>query len=132
MSQETTYAGQRGGWRDLLEPFTAKPPGLEHLEPFCSKLQAKLDRSIDLTKQQADLSAQKQEISKELRQVMIDGERLAVILRKGLKQQFGPDAEKLTAFQVQPFRGRKAKDKVKKTGQATVDSKDPAESSQAR
>ena len=31
------------------------------------------------------------------------------MLRKALKQQLGPKAEQLTAFQVQPFRGRKAK-----------------------
>lgn len=126
MSQETTYAGQRGEWRDLLTPFAAKPPELEHLQPFCTKLETALGKSIDLTTQQAALAASKQELSKELRQVMLDGQRLAGLLRKGLKQQFGPNGEQLTAYKVQPFRGRKAK--VQNPGPASVDSNHPAES----
>ena len=52
--------------------------------------------------------------SKELQALIADGQRVAVLLRKGLKQQFGPKAEQLTAFKVQPFRGRKAKVTVAK------------------
>jgi hypothetical protein len=108
MSQETTYAGMRGEWQGLLAPLVAKPPGLEHLEPFQTRLGTVLDRSLEITKQQAALAAEKQKLSKELQSLMVDGERLAALLRKALKQQFGPRAEELTAFKLQPFRGRKA------------------------
>ena len=114
MSQETTYAGIRGEWQALIAPLAEKPPGLEHLEPFRAKLETTLNQAVDLTKQQAALAANKQELSKELQALMADGQRVAVLLRKGLKQQFGPKAEQLTAFKVQPFRGRKAKDTVAK------------------
>jgi hypothetical protein len=108
MSQETTYAGLRGEWQGMLAPLAAKPPGLEHLDPFQTRLGTVLDRSLEITKQQAALAAEKQKLSKELQSLMVDGERLAAILRKALKQQFGPKAEELTAFKLQPFRGRKA------------------------
>jgi hypothetical protein len=108
MSQETTYAGMRGEWQGLLAPLVAKPPGLEHLEAFQTRLGTVLDRSLEITKQQAALAAEKQKISKELQSLMVDGERLAALIRKALKQQFGPKAEELTAFKLQPFRGRKA------------------------
>ncbi len=109
MSEETTYAGIRGEWQDLITPLADKPPGLEPLEPFRAKLDGFLGRAVDITKQQAALSASKQELSKELRTVMENGQRVAALLRKGLKEALGPKAEQLTAFQVQPFRGRKVK-----------------------
>lgn len=83
---------------------------MEHLEPFQTRLGTVLDRSLEITKQQAALAADKQKLSKELQSLMVDGERLAVLLRKALKQQFGPKAEELTAFKLQPFRGRKARE----------------------
>jgi hypothetical protein len=110
MSQETTYAGIRGEWQALIKPFEVGPAGLEHLEPFHTKLATMLDRAVDLTRQQAGLAADKQEVSKELQKVMADGQRLASVLRKALKEHYGPKSEQLTAFQVQPFRGRKAKE----------------------
>jgi len=112
VSQETTYAGLRGEWQTILAPLAEKPPGLEPLEPFRVKLDGYLGRAVDITKQQAALAASKQELSQELRVVMIEGQRVAALLRKGLKQILGPKAEQLTAFKVQPFRGRKAKNLV--------------------
>src|SRR5689334_3948723 len=105
MSQERTYAGLRGEWQGLNAPLAEHPPGLEHLEPFRLKLVTALDRSLEITKEQTGLAARKQELSKELRQVMADGQRVAALLRSALKQHLGPRAELLTAFQVQPFRG---------------------------
>jgi hypothetical protein len=131
MSQETTYAGIRGEWQALIAPLAEKPPGLEHLEPFRAKLETALNRAVDITKQQAALAANKQELSKELLALMADGQRVAVVLRKGLKQQFGPKAEQLTAFNVQPFRGRKAKDTVAQPAEG-ADGSAPAVNSPAR
>jgi len=118
MSQETTNAGIRGEWQDLNAPLAEHPQGLEHLEPFRLKLVTALDRSLEITRLQAGLSAQRQELTKELRQVMADGQRVAAVLRKALKQQFGPKAEQLTAFKLQPFRGRKAKNDTQEPGPA--------------
>jgi hypothetical protein len=112
VSQETTYAGKRAEWQTLLAPLALKPPGLEPLEPFRVKLDGFLSRAVDITTQQAALAASKQELSQELQGIMVEGERVAALLRKGLKQILGPKAEQLTAYKVQPFRGRKVKSPV--------------------
>jgi hypothetical protein len=129
MSQETTYAGIRGEWKDLIAPLAEKPPGLEHLEPFRDRLSTVLDRTVEITKQQSALAANKQELTKELQALMTDGQRIAAVLRKGIKQQLGPKAEQLTAFKLQPFRGRKVKNGAAKPAQDAEDTAPPAEPS---
>jgi len=76
MSQETTSAEIRGEWQALLAPLAAKPAGLEALEPFRAQLSAALDRSVEITKQQAELASNRQVLTKELQGLMDDGQRL--------------------------------------------------------
>lgn len=38
---------------------------------------------------------------------MVRGQRLAGVLRKAIREHYGPQAEQLVAFGLQPFRGRK-------------------------
>jgi hypothetical protein len=112
MSEETTIVGIRGEWQDLIRPLAGSPPGLEHLEPFRSKLATIGGRTDELLLQQAALASSRQVISKELRELMDTGQREAALLRKALKAHFGPRAEELTAFGLQPFRGLKVRAKV--------------------
>ena len=109
MSQETTYVGKAGEWRGLLASVGANVAELAHLEVPRTRLEALQGRAEDLFRQQAALAASKQEISRQLRAVFNEGERLATVLRKSLQAQYGPQAEKLTEFGVKPFRGRKRK-----------------------
>ena len=109
MSSVKQQAGIRVEWQNLLGPLAEKPPGLETLEPYRAKLETTLSRVEEVTKQQAALAAQKQELTKELQALLTSGQRVAALLRKGLKEALGPKAEQLTAFKLQPFRGRKAK-----------------------
>ena len=60
---------------------------------------------FQLFAQQAALMAAKQEVTKELQQVIQEGNALMKFLREGLKAYLGKDNEKLTEFGVQPFRG---------------------------
>ena len=61
---------------------------------------------IEMSRQQADLAANKQVLSRALRADFDAGERLATMLRKGVTAHYGPRAEKLTAFGLQPLRSR--------------------------
>jgi F0F1-type ATP synthase alpha subunit len=71
---------------------------------------------VEITKEQTSLAARKQELSKELRKVMTEGQRVAALLKRALQEHLGPTSEQLTAFQIQPFRGRKLKKKeIKET-----------------
>jgi hypothetical protein len=82
---------------------------LPDLEPFRLKLSGIVTQSFDLSKQQAAMKASKQESSKQLRQFLVDGQRVADVIRTAVRDYFGPDSEKLTEFGVKPFRGRKVK-----------------------
>ena len=43
----------------------------------------------------------------QLRTIIVEGERLATVLRRSLKSHYGIRSEKLTEFGIQPFRGRR-------------------------
>ena len=71
--------------------------------------------------------ATKQELSQQLKTLVVEGDRVATLLRSAVKQHFGVRAEKLTEFGVQPFRGRTRKaepgsvEVQKREPQATAD-----------
>ena len=107
MSRETTYAGMVGDWQKLLVTLEANIAEVPQLEPFRAKLAGMLSQALDVTKQQADLKASKQAASKQMRQLASDAQRLATAVRTLVKEHYGIRDEKLAAFGLQPFRGRK-------------------------
>ena len=108
MSRETTYAGMIGDWQRLLTTLEANSAEVPQLEPFRVKLVGMVNQALDVTKQQqADLKASKQAASKQMRQIATDAQRLATAVRSLLKEHYGIRDEKLAAFGLQPFRGRK-------------------------
>jgi hypothetical protein len=106
MSSETTYAGKMGDMRQLVTAVEANSAELPHLQAPMERLDAIHDRAEDLLKQQAALTASKQEISLKLKTVIGDGQRVANALRAMLKEHYGVRSEKLAEFGIQPFRGR--------------------------
>ena len=55
----------------------------------------------------ADSVAEKQGLSRQLKTVFTESDRLANVVREALKAHYGIRAEKLVEFGMQPFRGRK-------------------------
>lgn len=102
-----TYPETRDSWLRLLPALAANAADLPHLEELRLRLEAVAGRVGDLLAQQADLSASKQDVSKQLQALITEGRQLAAFLRAGVKQRYGTRSEKLTAFHLQPFRGRK-------------------------
>jgi hypothetical protein len=109
MAKETTYAGKQGNWQVLLGPLAANSTDLPHLEGPRAKLAAMVAEAAEIHKAQAAHTAAKQDLSKRLQQLVVDGQRLANLLRVALKEHYGIRAEKLAEFGLQPFRGRKVK-----------------------
>jgi hypothetical protein len=107
MSRETTYAGMIGDWQKLLATLEANSAEVPQLEPFRAKLAGMLTQALDVTKRQAELKASKQAASKQMRQLATDAQRLATAVRTLIKEHYGIRDEKLAAFGLQPFRGRK-------------------------
>ena len=110
MSKETTYAGKLGDWRRLLVAILANLGQLPDLQGIVSRFEALVNRGHDLSRQQAAHVAGKQETSRQLQEVIGEGDRLATVLRKSLQSYYGPRSEKLAEFGVQPFRGRQPKE----------------------
>jgi hypothetical protein len=110
MAKQTTYSGMVGDWQKLHEMLAANSAEIPQVEPFRTKLGAMLTQALEITKRQAGLKAEKQEMSKQLRKLASDGQRLANALRVLLKEHYGIHDEKLAAYGLQPFRGRPRKD----------------------
>ena len=109
MAQDQSYSEMLGAWQRLLVALSANTGDLAHLEVSRAKLAALFSQAVNITTQKAALTASKQESSQQIKQIAGDGRRLATLLRSGVKEHYGPKAEKLAEFGLQPFRGRKAK-----------------------
>lgn len=104
-----TYAVERDGWLRLLPALIANAEDIPYLEVPRLRLEAITTEAGDLLTQQAALSASKQDVSRRLQALIAEGRQLAAFLRVGVKQRYGTRSEKLTAFHLKPFRGRKIK-----------------------
>ena len=82
---------------------------LEHLEVNRLRLESMLALAEAATGQQAVHTAAKQEASQQFLAAVLEGERLATVLRLAVKQFYGIRSEKLAEFGLQPFRGRRAR-----------------------
>jgi hypothetical protein len=88
------------------DAMAANATELAHLEVSKGRFEVLLTEMRGLTVQQADLTAQKQEISKRLAVLLSEGRKLLTFLKVGVTQHFGNRAEKLVAFGLQPFRSQ--------------------------
>jgi hypothetical protein len=132
--RETRKAAILGDLLRLSVTMEANKEELSGLEPFRLKLTGIVTQTLDVGKEQAALQASKQASSKKLRRLLIEGMSVANVLRKGVRDHYGPREEKVAEFGVQPFRGRKVKTATEKptptTPPATVDSAAPVTSDQ--
>lgn len=106
MERLKTKAGRLGEWQQLLEPLLANGAELAHLQASRDKLGALASQGATLNRQQAEHQARKQQVTRQLQDVFVDGDRLAALLRKALIEHYGARSEKLTEFGIQPYRGR--------------------------
>ena len=109
MAGERRYMNRINGWAQIATGVTANAADAEHLAPGANRLLELRTRAIELSGRQASLTTAKQETTKELRQVLREGDAVADFLRTGARAHFGPDSEKMIEFGMQPFRGRKLK-----------------------
>ncbi len=107
MAREKTKKGRLGGLQKLRDAVRTNLEDLPHLEGSFTQFDARVTGALDLSNRQGALTAEKQEISKQLKGALDEAERLATVLRLAIKQHFGIRAEKLAEFDLQPFRGRK-------------------------
>ena len=108
-NQKTRYADHIKEWEDMTASLVPSATEAPQVEIQRLALQKMLDQAKDLTTQQALFQAQKQDASKQLGAMIVEGKRLATVLRVTVKQHYGIRNEKLAQFGMKPFRGRPKK-----------------------
>ena len=120
-----------GDWIGLAEKVTPETTaGVLPLEHARTKLLGQLEEVQRLLAERDFHEARKQETTQRIREILPSGCRTATMLRKMLKEHYGPDSEQLAAFGIQPFRPRKlGPRKAKaKASPANPDGRDPRSS----
>ena len=107
MPRETTYAGILGELVRLNASLAANAAELPHVEGARVRLDKLVTDAQAVARRQAELRASKQEASKELQALLVAASRVATAIQKLLTEHYGPRSEKLAAFNLQPFRGRR-------------------------
>lgn len=102
-----TQGGTVDHWRRLNTSLLANIRDLPHLEAPRFRLEMLGDEALELVMEQRALAARRQEASKRLQELLVEGRRIADFLQTGIRVHYGPRSEKLTEFGLQPFRGRK-------------------------
>jgi UDP-N-acetylmuramyl tripeptide synthase len=109
MASETTYSGVLGRLTRFSAALTANAAELPHLEGPRTRIEDVLGNAKEIAKEQAAMTASKQESSKRLRELIVEGQRLTTGMTRFLQQHYGNRSEKLAEFGIQPFRGRKSR-----------------------
>jgi hypothetical protein len=104
MAKEPKYGATLNGWERLLASMEANAGDFPQLETYRAQLKTKLDAARAASAQQAAMDATKQEATKSLQAVLVEGRKLATFLRGGIKQRYGDRSEKLVEFGLAPLR----------------------------
>lgn len=105
---DSTYDASFAEWRRILKPLTQENGGIPHLNGHVIRLVEVLAQVEEVGGQQRSLAAAKQEMSQQLKVLVVEGRKIAAFLKSGLREHYGRKAEKLTEYGLQPFRGNKA------------------------
>ena len=109
MSESNSYANVVTGWDLQLTAVDRNNVDLPQAEVPRERLRAILKEVRDLSAEQAALTARKQEASKRLQELLVQGRKLSTVLRTLVREHYGNRSEKLAEFNLQPFRGRPRK-----------------------
>jgi hypothetical protein len=103
----TSQADMIKQWQNLVSAMGDNINDLEHLATRFTKLQEILADTILVAQEQATARAAKQDASRRLEALLIEGQRVAAFLRVGIREQYGPESEKLAEFHILPRRIRR-------------------------
>src|SRR5258707_3137892 len=95
MARETKKTAILGDLQNLSATMELNKELLPNLEPFRLTLSGIVTQTVDAGKQQAAMRASKQELSKQVRQFLTEGQRMADVIRTAVRAHFGPESEKL-------------------------------------
>lgn len=106
MRNPTSLADYLQDWQLLLAALEQNIGDLPQLETARTKLDGLLEQALTLLPVQAAQAAAKQSTSQQLEAVLTAGRKVATVIRFTVKEHYGNRNEKLTEFNIQPFRSR--------------------------
>jgi hypothetical protein len=90
--------------------------GNRHLEYEHARIKRLLGELERVSHERDFHAAKKQEATRKINELVEEGRRLATLVKDILKSDIGPREEKLVAYGIQPFRGRKRARKPSSAG----------------
>jgi hypothetical protein len=104
-----TYDESFSRWRQLRTAVENNADDLPHLAGHAQRLGELADEFETAVKEQAALTASKQEKSQQIARLVAAGRAAAAFVTAGVRDHYGKSAEKLAEFKVQPRRSRRAR-----------------------
>ncbi len=89
-------------WDQTSTRLGERKEEFQHLEGHWIQLEGISQQYKDLNEEYKAVSGRKLELSDEMRQLFRRGESMLDFLRTGIRQHYGPDSEKLFAFDMEP------------------------------
>jgi len=102
-----TYDESFAEWRRILKPLAANIAEIPHLDGHRIRLGDLLLKVDEVVAEQDALSAARQDRSRKLQALVVEGRKIAAFIKAGIREHYGRRAEKLTEYGLQPFRGFK-------------------------
>jgi hypothetical protein len=103
---EPTYAEFLKKGDLVSKSLAAHSEELAFLNSHRGRFDVVLTQARELTAKQADLTAGKQDVSKQLATLVDEGRKLLAFLNAAVRQHFGNRSEMLVKFGQQPFRSK--------------------------
>jgi hypothetical protein len=106
MSESNSYAVTVTGWEQQLTAIERNFDELPETEIPRERLQGIVTQIRGYAAEQAALTASKQEASKRIQFLLVQGRKLSTVLRTIVREHYGNRSEKLAEFGMQPLRTR--------------------------
>jgi len=105
-------------WERLIAASESNAAELDYLVEEREKLRAMVERVKQLKSKQLELTAAKQQVSRDLDAAKEGGREIAVRMRYGIKTRYGYKGEKLVQFGLKPRRAYRKKPRKGETPEA--------------
>jgi len=96
-------------WSRFLGSLAEGRSGIPELEQHRARLQEMYEQARRLDQERAAHAAAKQAATRELNEILENGQKIVTLMRIWLREHHGNRSEKLVEFDVKPFRGRPRK-----------------------
>jgi hypothetical protein len=101
-----TYGDVLASWEAMHSAMIKNVQDFPHLQDRMDRLAEFLGRARDFVVRHEEAAAERRTLSRGLRELVREGEKVSTFLRTGLKEHYGNRSEKLIEFGIEPLRRR--------------------------